>query len=82
MFYGDDPEKTKKWAKMGVLGVEMEAAGLYMNAARAGKRALAICTVSDSLVTGEATDSEARQKSFTDMMELALNVAKKISAEN
>jgi purine-nucleoside phosphorylase len=82
VFYGDDPEKSKKWAKMGVLGVEMEAAGLYMNAARAGKKALAICTVSDSLVTGEATDAETRQKSFTDMIELALRVAKKVSSEN
>jgi purine-nucleoside phosphorylase len=82
VFYGDDPEKSKKWAKMGVLGVEMEAAGLYMNSARAGKKALAICTVSDSLVTGEATDAETRQKSFTDMIELALRVAKKVSSEN
>ena len=81
VFYGDDLEKSKKWAKMGVLGVEMEAAGLYMNAARAGKSALAICTVSDSLITGEATDAEARQKSFTDMIELALRVAKKASVE-
>lgn len=82
VFYTDDPEKSKKWAKMGVLGVEMEAAALYMNAARAGKSALAICTVSDSLVTGEATDAEARQKSFADMIELALSVAKKASSEN
>ena len=81
VFYGDDPENTKKWAKMGVLGVEMEAAALYMNAARAGKRALAMCTVSDSLVTGEAIDAEERQKSFTQMIELALNVAKKVSQE-
>ena len=80
VFYGDDPQKSKNWAKMGVLGVEMEAAALYMNAARAGKKALAICTVSDSLVTGEATDSEARQKSFTDMIELALEVA--LASEN
>lgn len=74
-FYDDDSERTVKWAKMGVLAVEMEAAALYMNAARAGKRALAICTVSDSLVTGEATDSEERQKTFTDMMTLALDIA-------
>ena len=64
-----------KWAKMGVLAVEMEAAALYMNAARAGKNALAICTVSDSLVTGEATTADERQSSFTDMMTLALDVA-------
>lgn len=74
-FYDDDAEATLKWAKMGVLAVEMEAAALYMNAARAGKRALAICTVSDSLVTGEATSAEERQSSFTDMMELALDLA-------
>ena len=74
-FYDDDTDATLRWARMGVLAVEMEAAALYMNAARAGKRALAICTVSDSLVTGEATSAEERQKSFTDMMELALDVA-------
>jgi purine-nucleoside phosphorylase len=62
---------------MGVLAVEMEAAALYMNAARAGKNALAICTVSDSLVTGEATTAEERQESFTDMVTLALDLAAK-----
>jgi purine-nucleoside phosphorylase len=60
---------------MGVMAVEMEAAALYANAARLGKRALAICTISDSLVTGEALDADARQNSFTDMMRLALSVA-------
>ena len=74
-FYNDDPDVTAGWQKMGVLAVEMEAAALYMNAARLGKRALAICTVSDSLVTGEALDSAARQTSFTDMMEIALETA-------
>lgn len=74
-FYDDDGEATLRWGRMGVLAVEMEAAALYMNAARAGKRALAICTVSDSLVTGEATTSEERQTSFTDMMTLALDLA-------
>jgi len=59
-----------------VLAVEMEAAALYLNAARCGKRALAICTVSDHILTGEATSSEERQNSFTQMMELALNTAK------
>ncbi|MBE6577672.1 MAG: purine-nucleoside phosphorylase [Ruminococcaceae bacterium] len=67
-----------KWKKMGVLAVEMEAAALYMNAARAGKKALAICTVSDSLVTGESTTSDERMSGFTDMMRLALDVAAKI----
>ena len=74
-FYDDDSERTIKWAKMGVLAVEMEAAALYMNAARAGKNAIAICTVSDSLVTGKATSAEERQSSFTDMMTLALDLA-------
>jgi purine-nucleoside phosphorylase len=59
----------------------MEAAALYMNAARAGKRALAICTVSDSLVTGEATSSLERQESFTQMMELSLELALRGEAE-
>ena len=63
------------WGKMGVLAVEMESAALYMNAARAGKKALGIFTVSNSLVTGEEVDSEARQTSFTDMMILALETA-------
>ena len=75
VFYNDDPNFNQKWIEMGVLGVEMEAAALYMNAAKTGKRALAICTVSDHILTGEALDSEARQNSFTDMMRVALNVA-------
>ncbi len=74
-FYGDDPTASEKWMKMGVLAVEMEAAGLYMNAARSGKNALAICTVSDHLLTGEATSAEERQNSFTQMMEIALETA-------
>lgn len=74
-FYNDDPAVNEKWRKMGVLAVEMEAAGLYMNAARAGKNALAICTISDHVFTGEALDADARQNSFTQMMELALAVA-------
>ena len=75
MFYNADTEASAKWTKMGVLGVEMEAAALYMNAAAAGKNALAICTVSDHLLTGEATTPEERQNSFTEMMEVALNTA-------
>ena len=75
VFYNDDPHFNDKWIEMGVLGVEMEAAALYMNAARAKKRALAICTVSDHVITGESLDAEARQNSFTDMMQVALNVA-------
>ena len=78
IFYNANPEASEKWTKMGVLGVEMEAAALYMNAAYLGKRALAICTVSDHLVTGESLDAEARQNSFTEMMEIALNTATKM----
>ena len=73
-FY-NDAGNTLDWQKMGVLAVEMEAAALYMNAARAGKNALCICTISDSLVTGEALDAKARHTSFTEMMELALEIA-------
>ncbi len=75
IFYNADPEASKKWKRMGILGVEMEAAALYMNAAYAGKRALAVCTVSDHLFTGEALDAESRRSSFTEMMEIALNTA-------
>ncbi len=60
---------------MGVLAVEMEATALYMNAARCGKNALAICTISDSLVTGENLSSDEREKTFTDMMKVALETA-------
>ena len=74
-FYGDDTTATAGWQKMGVMAVEMEAAALYMNAARCGKNALAICTVSDHLITGEATTAEERQNTFTQMMELALDTA-------
>ncbi len=81
VFYGDGaglPEYMQTralWAKMGVLAVEMESAALYMNAARAGKRALGIFTVSDHLVTGEATTAQERQNTFTDMMRLSLETA-------
>ena len=63
------------WIKMGALAVEMEAAALYMNAARAGKKALAICTISDHIITHVETTAEERQNSFTQMMEIALNTA-------
>ena len=79
IFYHADPEFNQGWYKMGVLGVEMEAAALYMNAAAAGKRALAICTVSDHIMRGEALDADARQTTFTDMMTIALNVAASMS---
>ncbi|MBP5154800.1 MAG: purine-nucleoside phosphorylase [Lachnospiraceae bacterium] len=75
MFY-DDANSGMQWAKMGVLGVEMESAALYCNAARAGKKALCICTVSDSfLYPEENTTAEERQVSFTKMMEVALELA-------
>lgn len=77
-FYSDDKTANEGWQKMGVLCVEMEAAALYMNAARLGKNALAILTVSDSMVTGEETTAEERQNSFTQMMEIALNTAVRI----
>ena len=84
VFYGDmkglseDMTPAALWGKMGVLGVEMEAAALYMNAARSGKNALAILTVSDHLLTGENLSSEERQNSFTDMMTLSLETAVKL----
>lgn len=74
LFYSD-AGNTLDWAKMGVLCVEMESAALYMNAARLGKKALSILTISDSLVSGEETTSEERERSFSDMIELALAIA-------
>lgn len=74
LFY-DDAQSTLAWQKMGVLAVEMESAALYMNAARAGKNALCICTISDSLVTHEECSAEERQSTFTQMMRLALEIA-------
>ena len=74
-FY-DDANSGMEWAKMGVLGVEMESAALYCNAARLGKQALCICTVSDSFIYPEEnTTAEERQLSFTRMMEIALAIA-------
>lgn len=75
IFYGDCENETAEWKKMGVLAVEMETAALYMTAARAGKQALSITTVSDLPLKGESTSSEERQKTFTQMMEVALAVA-------
>ena len=74
VFYGDDAESWKQWQKMGVLAVEMEATALYMNAARAGKSALCICTISDSLVHHTACSAEERQTSFTNMMKIAFDI--------
>lgn len=72
VFYNDDSEFNSKWKKMGILAVEMEAAALYYTAARLGKRALAICTVSDHVMRGESLPAIERQESFTEMMEVAL----------
>ncbi len=86
-FYGDwegvpqGLQAVSAWSKMGVLAVEMESAALYMNAARAGKQALAICTISDHLLTGECTSAKERQESFTDMMALALKTAAAMEKE-
>lgn len=74
VFYGD-VRKSSNWAKMGVLAVEMETAALYMNAARLSKKALTVLTVSDSLVTGEETTPDEREKSFVGMIETALEIA-------
>jgi len=76
-FYAVDG-KTMDWGKMGVLAVEMEAAALYCVAANLGKRALAICSISDHLVTGEELPSEERQTTFTTMMKIALETAVKL----
>ena len=74
-FYGDDPDGWKKWAKFGILCVEMEAAQLYTLAAKYNVNALTILTISDSLVTGETTTSEERQLTFNNMIEVALESA-------
>lgn len=78
VFYDDDPDTWKKWAKMGVLAVEMESAALYMNAARYGAKALALVTISDNFVTGEKLTPDERERSFTDMINVALGMLKYI----
>ena len=75
LYYEDDPEDYKQWAAYGVLCVEMETAGLYTIAAKHGVNALSILTISDSLVTGNVTSHEDRERSFGDMVEIALNIA-------
>ena len=79
-FY-DASGSTMKWGEMGVLAVEMEAAALYMNAAKLGKRGLAIFSISDSLVTGEELSAAERQTTFTTMMRIALDTAVKMSRQ-
>lgn len=75
VFYNDDPEAWKLWAKFGIMAVEMESAELYTLAAKYKVNALSILTVSDSLVTGDETTSEERERTFVDMMEIALEIA-------
>ncbi len=72
-FY-DDSQSLVVWQKMGVLAVEMEASGLYMNAARSGNQALTICTISDCPLSGEFSTAEERQTGFTNMMDVALGL--------
>ncbi len=74
-FYDDDPDEWRLWAEYGVMAVEMETSGLYTLAAKYGVDALTILTVSDSLVTGQATSSQEREKTFKEMIEIALEVA-------
>ena len=74
VFYSDDPTKQDAWRKMGVLCAEMECAALYMNAARAGKKAIGILTISDNMYSEEEISAEARQTSFHKMMEIALGI--------
>jgi purine-nucleoside phosphorylase len=76
LFYNPDPDAFDRMERMGVLAVEMEAAGLYGVAAEFGARALTICTVSDHIRTGEQTTSEERQRTFTDMVEIALEAVR------
>lgn len=76
MFYNPDPDAFNRMEAMGVLAVEMEAAGLYGVAAEHGARALTICTVSDHVRTGEATSSEEREKTFNEMVEIALDTVR------
>ena len=75
IFYTDEKENDLKWAKMGVIGVEMEAYSLYLNAARAGKNALCMATVSDQLVKKQYLSAEERQSSFDEMLTVALETA-------
>ena len=72
-FYTENAHNDR-WMNMGVLAIEMEAAALYMNAARSGNRALVILTISDHLLTGEATTAEERQNTFTRMMDVAFSL--------
>ncbi|MGC6426871.1 MAG: purine-nucleoside phosphorylase [Akkermansiaceae bacterium] len=80
LFYTPQPEMFDRMEAMNVFGVEMEAAGLFGVCAEFGARGMAICTVSDHIRTGDSTSSEEREKSFTDMMKIALEAAKKVAS--
>lgn len=82
VFYSADEDCNSKWQSMGVLAVEMEAAALYMNAIKAGKNALAVCTVSDCPFKGTETSAEERQNSFTQMIRAALETAITLQCKN
>ena len=73
LFY-DERNNLKEWQKLGILATEMESAALYLNAARLGKNALCICTISDCPLTGESCSSDEREKTFNDMIEIALEI--------
>ena len=75
IFYHADKDSANKWASMGCLGVEMESYALFALASNQGKEALTLLTVSDSLVSNEAISADEREKTFTDMMEIALEIA-------
>ena len=79
-FY-DAALRNMRYAKMGVMAVEMEAAALYCTAAYTGKRALAICSISDNLITGEELSADERQTTFTNMMKIALEIAVKMDKQ-
>lgn len=78
IFYSDDESVNERWARMGVMAIDMEGAALYMNAARLNKKALVVCTVSNHIITGEETTAEERQNSFGEMITLALETALKL----
>ena len=75
IFYHADKDSANKWASMGCVGVEMESYALFALASNQGKEALTLLTVSDSLVSNEAISADEREKTFTDMMEIALEIA-------
>ncbi len=81
VYYGDDASANDRWAKMGILGIEMEAAALYANAARLGKRALAIFTVSNHIRTGEEMPTEQRERGLGQMIRVALETAYRTQTE-